>query len=94
MLTAIIDLIIKLLNFIISFILGLIIQLFPNFGLSQLASGIDTFFDMIGNAFNLVYFIFGPSAFIISDIIILLWTAKHIVLPVVNFVRKFASDIF
>lgn len=88
MITTIISLIIKLINFIISFILGLIFSLFPDFGLQNLTNGINGFFEIIGTSFNLVYFIFGPSAFILSDIIILLFTAKHVVLPIINFTRK------
>lgn len=88
MITAILNLIIRLLNFIISFILGIVISAFPDFNLGQFTSVFASFFGILGKGLNLLYFMSGGWLFIFGDIIILLFTAKHIVLPIVNFTRK------
>lgn len=88
MLSFILSLIIKLLNFIISFILSIVFSVFPTFDFSSFTDVYGMFFDIIGNGLNLVYFFCGNMTFIFGDIIITLFTLKHIVLPIVNFTRK------
>lgn len=89
MITKIIGLILSVINFIITKIIGLVLSAFPNFGLAQLLSVITSFFSLLEGAFNMTYFIFGEWTYIFSDIIITLFTIKHVVLPIVNFIRKF-----
>lgn len=88
MITTIINLIIQLLNFIISFILTLVFSVFPSFNFENFNLVYSAFFNIIGKGLNLLYFVSGDMVWIYGDIIILLFTAKHIVLPIVNFTRK------
>lgn len=88
MLSIIISLIIKLLNFIISFILTIVFSAFPNLSFENFTLVYSTFFNIIGKGLNLLYFCSGEMMWIFGDIIIVLFTAKHIVLPIVNFTRK------
>lgn len=88
MISFILSLIIRLLNFIISFILTLVFSFFPNFDLSQFTDVYSAFYDILGKGLNLLYFMSGNLLFVFGDIIILLFTLKHIVLPIVNFTRK------
>lgn len=88
MITFLITFIIQIINFIISFIIGLVFSIFPNFDLTQFTNIFSEFWGLMGNALNLLYFCSGPMLFILGDIIITLWTLKHIALPIVNFVRR------
>lgn len=90
MISFIISLIIKLLNFIISFILTIVFSFIPTFDFSSFTEVYKAFFNILGKGLNLLYFICGPMTFIFGDIIITLFTLKHIVLPIVNFTRKAA----
>ena len=89
MIAKILELILYLVNFIITKIIQLVALVFPSFGLSQIYTYIDKFFELMQGAFRMTYFIFGDSVFIFADIIILLFSIKHIAIPVINFVRKF-----
>lgn len=91
MISFVISLIIKLLNFIISLILTIIFAFFPTFDLSSFGEAYTTFFNILGRGGNLVFFLVGWPLFIYTDILIVLFAAKHIVLPVVNFTRKMAT---
>lgn len=88
MISAIIIFIIKIINFILSFIISLIFSIFPTFNFSQFTNIFSEFWGLMGNALNLLYFCSGPILFLLGDIIIVLWTLKHIALPMINFVRK------
>lgn len=88
MISFILSLIIRLLNFIISFVLTLVFSFFPQFDLSQFTDIYSAFFDILGKGLNLLYFMSGNLVFVFGDILILLFTTKHIVLPIVNFTRK------
>lgn len=89
MITKILELILYLINFIISKIIQLVMLAFPSFGLAKIYTVFDSFFGLMEGAFNMTYFIFGPLTYVFSDIIITLFTIKHIVIPVISFVRKF-----
>lgn len=88
MIATIISLIFKIILAITSFIINIIMLAFPNMNLDRLTLAFTGFFGLIGNAIQLTYFIFGPWTYIFADIIIILVTIKHIVLPVINFTRK------
>ena len=88
MITTIISLIFKLILAIASFIIKIIMLAFPNMNLDQLTLAFTGFFGLVGNAIQLTYFIFGGWTYVFADIIIILVTIKHIVLPVINFTRK------
>lgn len=88
MITTIISLFFKLIGFLIKCIINLVILAFPNMNLQRLTLAFTGFYGLIGNAMQLTYFLFGPMTYIFADIIITLWTLKHIVLPIVNFTRK------
>lgn len=88
MISMILTVIIKLLNFVISFILTLVFSAFPNLSFENFTLVYSTFFNIIGKGLNLLYFCSGEMMWIYGDIIIALFTAKHIVLPIVNFTRK------
>lgn len=88
MLSIFLDVIIKILNFIISFILTLVFSVFPQFDFSNFLPVYSAFFQIIGKGVNLLYFMSGDLLWVFGDIIIALFLAKHIVLPVVNFMRR------
>lgn len=88
MITMIINLIFKLFTFLGSAIINLVMLAFPNMELDRLTGAFTTFYGIIGNSMQMTYFIFGPMTYIFADIIILLFTLRHVVLPVVNFTRK------
>ena len=88
MITTIINLIIQLLNFIISFILTLVFSAFPDWSFENFNLIYSTFFNIIRKGLNLLYFCSGEMVWIFGDIVIALFTAKHIVLPIINFTRK------
>ena len=88
MITLIIDLIIKLLNFIIQFILGVVLSVFRQFNLGQFTSVFASFFNLLTKGLNLLYFVSGGWLFVFGDVIIALFILKHIALPVINFARR------
>lgn len=88
MISFILSLIIRLLNFVLSFILTLVFSVFPNFDISSFSEVYSAFFNILGKGLNLLYFLSGNLLFVFGDIIILLFTARHIILPIVNFTRK------
>lgn len=88
MLSIILSLIIKILNFIISFILTIVFSVFPNFSFEGFTEVYELFFNILGKGLNLLYFCSGNMLFVYGDIVIVLFTTKHIVLPIVNFTRK------
>lgn len=88
MITAIIDLVFKILNLIIKLLISAIMSIFPNMELDGFVLGIKAFFDLLGNAINLVYFMFGNTCFIIADIIIIITTIKLVIIPIISFLRK------
>lgn len=88
MITTIISLIFKLILAIVGFIIQIVLMAFPDMNLDQLTLAFTGFFGIIGNAIQLTYFIFGGWTYIFADIIIILVTIKHVVLPVINFTRK------
>lgn len=88
MIASIFQFLLNILNFIVLLIVRLILSFFPSLGLEQLSTALDTFFGLMTGALNFTYFMLGDTAFILIDIVILLFTAKHLVLPVINFVRR------
>lgn len=88
MLSFLVSLILKLIVFVISLVLNFVFSLFPAFDFSEVLNVIDLFSALLGKGLNLLYFVSGPAVFIFGDILILLFTFKHIVLPIANFARK------
>lgn len=88
MISLILSLILKLIFWVIGFVLNLIFSIFPAFDFSELANIFSLFNNLLGKGLNLLYFVSGPAVFVFGDIIIVLFTFKHIVLPVINFMRK------
>lgn len=88
LISKIIEVVIKLVVFILELIFTIIIGLFPEFQVTALATGITAFFGLMENAVNMTYFLVGPGMYIYLDIIIILWTTKHTILPLVSFVRR------
>lgn len=88
MLSAVIDLILKLIVFVIGLVLNFVFSLFPAFDFSELLNVFDLFSAILGKGLNLLYFVSGPAVFIFGDILIVLFTFKHIILPIANFGRK------
>lgn len=88
MITTILSLIFKIINLVISLLISAIMAIFPDFELDGFALGIKAFFDLLGNAINLTYFMFGNSCFIIADILIILMLIKLIIIPIISFLRK------
>lgn len=86
--SAIIQLIFSLINFIIVTIIKLISSIIPIFGLGELTTVFELFFGLLEGAFNMTYFILGDMTYFFRDVIIILFTLKHVVLPIVNFTRK------
>lgn len=88
MIATLISLFFKLIIAIASFIIQIILSAFPEMNLDRLTLAFTGFFGLVGNAIQLTYFIFGGWTYILADIIIILVTVKHIVLPIINFTRK------
>lgn len=88
MITLILSLILKLIFWAVGTILTFVFSFFPNFDFSGLSNMFSLFNGLLGKGLNLLYFISGPAVFVFGDIIILLFTFKHVVLPIVNFMRK------
>lgn len=88
MITMIFSLILKLIFFVIGFVLNFIFSLFPAFDFSEILNVLDLFSAVLGKGLNLLYFVSGPAVFVFGDILILLFTFKHIILPIANFTRK------
>ena len=90
MLQTIISLVFKLITFIIGIIINLVTLAFPDFDLTRLEPIVSTFYGFMNQGLNFIYFMLGDTAApIFIEIIILLITVKHIVIPVVNLIRKF-----
>lgn len=90
MISAILSVIIKILNFVISFILTIIFSFIPTFDFSSFSEIYQSFFNILGRGGNLVFFIVGYPLFIYVDILLAIFTWKHIALPIINFTRKMA----
>lgn len=88
MISFVLSLIIRLLNFVIGFIINLVLSAFPDLGIARLSAGFSLFFALLTKGANLLYFLCGDMLFIFGDIIITLFAVKHIILPIVNFTRK------
>lgn len=91
MISLILSVIIKILNFIISFILTIIFAFIPTFDFSSFSEVYSGFFNLLGRAGNLVFFLVGWPLFIYTDILLALFGWKHLVLPIINFTRKMAT---
>lgn len=89
MINAIFKFIFTILNFIFTAIIRLILAVFPAIGLNGIFSVIASFFALLQGAFNFTVFMLGDTAYIFATIISVLFTLKHLALPIVNFVRKF-----
>lgn len=89
MINALFKFIFSILNFIFTAIIRIILAVFPNLGLSGVFSVIASFFALLEGAFNFTVFMLGDSAYIFATLISVLFTLKHLALPIVNFVRKF-----
>lgn len=88
MISFLLDLILKLIFFIIGFVLNFVFSLFPSFDFSEILNVLDLFSVLIGKGLNLLYFVSGPAVFVLGDVVIVLFTFKHIILPIANFTRK------
>lgn len=89
MLDWILKLIIKLIFFIIGLIFNIILSIFDIAGLDNLQAPIDDFFALFEGVINFTAFIVGPTFSTFATLIATLFTLKHIIIPVVIFVRKF-----
>lgn len=89
MINVILDLLLNLVFFIIGLILKLVMSVFPKFTLAdQFATLIDSFFSLIEGASAMTYFLLGDLTPTLVTFALGLFTAKHVVLPVINFTRK------
>lgn len=88
MIQTIINTILTLLTFIIGLVIKMVMLAFPQLGLDQLSYIIAGFYGFMNQGINFVYFLLGESTTIFIGIIIILFTAKHIALPIVNLLRK------
>lgn len=95
MISAIFTVIIRIIFFIISHLFSLILSFFPSLtNISAITNGFALFFGFCEQGLNLLYFLSGDLIFIFIDIWFVLWTFKHIVLPIINFTRKSIMDLF
>lgn len=80
--------ILSIFNFIIMLIIRLVMSVFPSLGLENLYSVFETFFNLCTGAMNFTYFMLGDVAPLLVDIVIILFSIKHLVLPIINFCRR------
>lgn len=88
MISKIFSLIFKLITFLLSLIISLVFNAFPNFNFSNFTEIYQAFWGLLGKAGNLLYFMSGNMIFIYIDIVFALFALKHVVLPVINLIRK------
>lgn len=89
MINTILDLLLNLIFFILGLIIKLIMAVFPKFTLAdQMATVIDSFFGLIGNASAMTYFLIGELTPTLVSFALVLFATRHVVLPVINFTRK------
>lgn len=90
MIEAILNLIIKLVLFIIRFLFTILLLPFNAFtDLSTLTTVITAFYSLLNGAINMTYFLVGDTFNFFVTTISIIYTLKFVVLPVYNFVRKF-----
>lgn len=95
MIKAILGAVIRFLFFLISNLFKLTTVFIPNImSVNSLTDTFAVFFGFCTQALNLLYFVSGDLIFTFIDIWALLWTFKHIILPVINFTRKAIMDLF
>lgn len=88
MVSAILSVIIKILAFVISFIITIIFAFIPTFDFSSFTAIYTDFYNILGQGMNLTYFLVGTPIFVYTDILLVLFTWKHLALPIINFTRK------
>lgn len=89
MLDWLLKLIIKLIMFVIGLIFNIVLSIFDFVGLDNLQTPIDEFLNLITGAINFSGFVIGPMFGTFATIVATIFTLKHIVIPVVIFIRKF-----
>lgn len=90
MIETILNLIIKLILFVIRLLFSILLLPFEAFtDLSTLTTVIEAFYKLLNGAINMTYFLVGDTFYFFVTIISVIYTVKFIILPVYNFVRKF-----
>lgn len=89
MLDWLLKLIIRLIMFIIGLIFNIILSIFDIAGLENIQAPIDEFLALFTGAINLTGFIVGPMLGTFATIVATIFTLKHVVIPIVIFIRKF-----
>lgn len=90
MINKIISIIFALITFVISIIINLVLLAFPAFDLAGLTPFITTFYQIVNQGINFVYFIVGDNSTpILIDIVVILIGIKHLAIPIANLIRKF-----
>lgn len=88
MLAKIFGFILNIINIIIMFIINMVFTIFAPIDITGFSGIFSSFFALLSGSTRFLYFIIGPSTSIFITIFGILWTLKHIVLPVTNFIRK------
>ena len=88
MIAKVLSFILGIINYIILFIIKLVLSVFPIFDITGFSTVFKNFFALLEGATSMTYFLVGDMTTTFFSIITTLWTLKHIVLPVTNFVRK------
>ncbi len=89
MLDWLLKLIIKLIMYIIGLIFNIVLSIFNFAGLDNLQAPIDEFLNLFTGAINFTGFIVGPMFGTFATIVATIFTLKHVIIPVVIFIRKF-----
>lgn len=89
MLDWLLRLIIKLIMFIIGLIFNIVLSIFDFAGLDNLQAPIDEFLGLFTGVINFTGFVVGPMFGTFATIVATIFTLKHVVIPIVIFIRKF-----
>lgn len=89
MLDWLLKLIIKLIMFVIGLIFNLVLSIFDFAGLDNLQEPIDAFLGLFTGVINFTGFIIGPMFSTFATVVATIFTLKHVIIPVIIFIRKF-----
>lgn len=91
MIAKVFSFILGIINFIVMLVIRLILTVFPVIDITGFSAVFSAFFRLLEGATAMTYFLVGDMTNTFITAIGTIWTAKHIALPVINFVRKFIT---
>lgn len=84
----ILNTILKIILWVLKILFSSVLMLFPSFDTLTIIDYYGRFLNIVSSGWRFVYFIFGPTTSFFVNIIVMFFTLKYLVLPVVSAFRS------